>query len=381
MPSGKLKPLVGIDDPHGAGEPVVVSTAGEHDSAAARDLAGIFQQVGPDALVSPQRVDLCSVGIDGPQLLRAPQRLVGILPPRVDDAAVVEHRGKVIGFVVLRHQVDVLPIRIAAGQDEGIGRRHASHVRVSARRGEHQVLTVRQVDRIQIVVRSVGQLPQSAAVDIDLVQVERLLVVRLEAEQHLLRIPRQIGTPEGTMQRQLRHQLAQMPVRRQPVQDEQSSAGNRHVTESMSRLVGPFAPSRETACRQTGPAGSRRPDSGTRCDVSLRAHGSTVPHPDPAPVPLAAAVSRASGSSSASRGELGATAGQPFGQLLGPANLGENPVAGRIPVRLVQPVALQRLAGLRGREVAREQVFPVGDRGPPLPRPPGAAARGALLRA
>ena len=80
-------------------------------------------------------------------------------------------------------------------------------------------------------------------------------------------------------------------------------------------------------------------------------------------------------------GELTATAGQPFGQLLGPADLGENPVAGRIPVGLVQPVAAQRLAGLRGREVARERCFRVGDRGPPLRRPPGAAARGALLRA
>ena len=103
-------------------------------------------------------------------------------------------------------------------------------------------MTVRQVDRIQIVVRPVGQLLQPAAVDIDLVQVERLLVVRLEAEQDFLSIPRQIRTPEGTVQRQLRHQLAQMPVRRQPFQNQQPAAGNRHIAQSVSRLVRPFAP-------------------------------------------------------------------------------------------------------------------------------------------
>jgi len=83
---------------------------------------------------------------------------------------------------------------------------------------------VGQVDGIEIVVDPVRQLPQSGTVHADLVQVKRLFVVRLEAAHDLRSVERQVGPPERTVQRRLRHQLPQPPRRAQPFQDEQPAA-------------------------------------------------------------------------------------------------------------------------------------------------------------
>ena len=50
---------------------------------------------------------------------------------------------------------------------------------------EKRMCAVGQVDRVEVVVAAVGQLHQARAVGADLVEVERLFVVRLEAEDDL----------------------------------------------------------------------------------------------------------------------------------------------------------------------------------------------------
>ena len=82
------------------------------------------------------------------------------------------------------------------------------------------MLTVRQIDRIEIVVRAIGQLHESRAVDVDLVKMKRLFVVWLEAEENFPSIVREIGPPEGTVQRRVGHKLGQRAGRRESLQNE-----------------------------------------------------------------------------------------------------------------------------------------------------------------
>ena len=68
---------------------------------------------------------------------------------------------------------------------------------MAARRAEQHVLVVLQVDRIEVVVNAISQLHEARAVGPDLVQVERLLVVRLETAEDLPRVGRQVSI-DGT---------------------------------------------------------------------------------------------------------------------------------------------------------------------------------------
>ncbi len=117
---------VRIDDAQRAAEPVVMGAAREHHAAAAGDAAGVLHQVRPDALVAPVVQHLGAVGIDRPQFLGPPQRLVRVFPAGVDHPAVGHQRGQIIRLVVRRDQVHVLPVPVAARQDEGVRGRHAA---------------------------------------------------------------------------------------------------------------------------------------------------------------------------------------------------------------------------------------------------------------
>ncbi len=94
--------------------------------------------------------------------------------------------------------------------------------------------------------RAVGELHQAGAVDVDLVEVKRFLVVRLEAERAtFVRVPGEVGPPERAVQRRLRHELRELAVGRQPVEHQQPAAGHGHVAQAVPRLVRPLGALRE----------------------------------------------------------------------------------------------------------------------------------------
>ena len=99
---------------------------------------------------------------------------------------------------------------------------------------------VGQVDRVEVVEVPVGKLHQAGAVDVDLVEVERLLVVRLEAEDDLLAVVGEVGPPERAVQRRLRHELPHLAVGRKPLQHQQPPARHGHVAQAVARLVLPL---------------------------------------------------------------------------------------------------------------------------------------------
>jgi len=81
QPVGKVEALRGINDADRTAPPIVVTHAAKHDPAAARNLLRLGGMVRPDTLVTPEHAHPRAVLIDGPELLRAPQCLVGVFPP------------------------------------------------------------------------------------------------------------------------------------------------------------------------------------------------------------------------------------------------------------------------------------------------------------
>ena len=329
---------------------------GKHDAPTTGNLPRILEQVRPDALIAPDRNHLGAIGIDGPEFLRTPERLVGVFPACVDHSPVVQHTRQIIGLVVLRHQIDIVSVPFAARQHKGIGRRHAAHVRVTARCREHDVFVVWQVDRIQVVVRTIGQLPQAAAINSDFVQVERLFVVGLEAEQHLLPVPRHVWAPEGTVQRRLRHELPQMTAGRQAVEHQQARTGHGHIAESVSRLMRPF-----TAI------GKRHVDE----QHLLKIQGGIQEHDPPLDFPhlvvdirIGLRQLRRRLLQRLERRKLclklrlvGALSGQSFRQLVSPTDLVQDALASGITIHLMQPITPLCLARFVGRKIAGLRRF------------------------
>ena len=70
--------------------------------------------------------------------------------------------GTTSGFTVVVDQIDIAAIDITSCQYVRVGERAEAHVRTAARRGEDDV-TIRQVDRIDIVILAVGELSQPPA--------------------------------------------------------------------------------------------------------------------------------------------------------------------------------------------------------------------------
>ena len=190
-----------------------MSAAGEHDAVAVGDTPRVLEQIWPHTLIAPEHVHLRTIGIDRPQTLRPPQRFVGVFPPRVDHAAVVHHGRKIVRLVVARDKVDVVAVGITSTEHVGIGRRHAANIGVAARRRKQDVFAVGQIDRIEIVIDGVGQLTKMRSVGVDLIKVKRLFVVRLETEENVLAVVRNIGPPKRSVQRFDRHELFQFAAR------------------------------------------------------------------------------------------------------------------------------------------------------------------------
>ena len=232
---------VGVHDADHAGKPVVVGRAGEHHPRAAGNRAHVLQHVRPHALVAPEGVGLRAVGVDGPERLRAPERLVRVLPARVRDPSVVQHGRQVVRLVVRGNEVEVVFAERAAHEGVGVRGRHAAHVGVAARGGEDVMPSVGEVDRVEVVEDAARQLAAIRAVGVHLVEVERLLVVRLEAEEDARAVVRDVRPPERSGKRRVRREARHARVRPQSVQHEQLPARYAHVAEPMARLVLPLA--------------------------------------------------------------------------------------------------------------------------------------------
>ena len=237
----KVEALAGVDDADGPREPVVVPDAREHDAAGAGYLARLRQVIGPDGLVAPEDRGAGAVGLGGPEALDAPERLVGVLPPRVDDAAVVHQGGGPLGLIAATKNVEVTSVGVAPRQQGRVDERPAPHVTVAARRREEDA-PVGQVNRVDVVVRPVGQPPGAPAVDARLVQVETLLVVGLVTEEDPPGVERQVGPPETARLpgREFPHRAAGV----QPSQYQQPPARRRLDAHPVDRLVLPLRPLR-----------------------------------------------------------------------------------------------------------------------------------------
>ena len=109
-------------------------------------------------------------------------------------------------------------------------------------REERDVLAVRQVNRVQIVKRAVGELPHARPVGIDLVEVEGLFVVRLEAEQNPLAVERNVRAPERAVARKrlLRREHRLLAGGRKPFQDHQPPARDRLRADAVVVFVPPL---------------------------------------------------------------------------------------------------------------------------------------------
>ena len=188
--------LVRVDDPDRSRPPVVVPHAGEHHSPAAGNRPRLGEMIGPDGLVAPEVRRAGPVLVRRPQLLKPPKRLVGVFPTGIDHSAVVEQGGHEVRLAVVADQVDVAAVGVAAGKDIGVNERPAADIRVAPGSGEEDV-AVGQVDRIDVVIFAIGQLPKARPVEVHLVQVKALVIVRLVAEEDLLGVERQIGPPEA----------------------------------------------------------------------------------------------------------------------------------------------------------------------------------------
>ena len=225
----EVEALLRIYDADGPREPIMMGAASKHHPPTARNVAGVFHQIGPDALVAPIHQHLRAVGVDRPEFLRAPEGLVRVLPASVNNASVVHHRRQVVRLIVGGNEIEIAAIGLAPGQHERARRRHATHVSVPARGAEDDVALVGQIDRIKVVEGPIRELRQPGAVHVDFIEVKRLLVMGLETEQHLPGVPGQIGPPERAVQGSLRHKLRELAVRTQPFKRQEARAGHSHV--------------------------------------------------------------------------------------------------------------------------------------------------------
>ena len=233
---GIVQAEVRVDRADRAVEPGVMPQRGEHHLCGAGDRAPLGQDVGPDRLVPPERLGIGPVGVHRPERLNAPQGFIGVFPAGVQNPAVGEHRGEVFRLAVGRDDVDVLAVGVAAGHGERVGHRHAADITVLTARTEDN-LPFGGVDRVKVVVVAVGQLLEIGTVEIALVQVERFFPLRLEAEQKLFGVVRQVGTPEAPL---VPGQNVLNLAAGVQADDQHAAARGRHIAVAVTGLVPPL---------------------------------------------------------------------------------------------------------------------------------------------
>ncbi len=213
------------------------------------------------------------------------------------------------------------------------------------------MLAIGEVDGVEVVIGPIGDLARLAAIDPDLVEVERLLVVRLEAEQHLPGIPGEVGPPEAPVERLLRHELPQVTLGPESLQDHQPSPRDGHIPQAVARLMGPL-----------GALGIRHihEQHGVEIHDGVGKGDAPLHLPDAEVEVRARLLEAIHGSRKLS--ELGALIGEvdipvrgldARRQLRSPADLLPNPLRRGVAIGLMEPVALEGLPRLRRRQIAR----------------------------
>ena len=209
------------------------------------------------------------------------------------------------------------------------------------------MLPVGQIERIEVVKPTPRQLADIFAVDIDLVNMERFLVVRLERNQDLIGVERQVRPPERPGQRLLGKEHLLMAVRRKPGHRHQPPAGRPHIAEPVTGLVPIFAPLR------IGDV-----DVENRVEVDRRILEEDRPL-DAAHLKVELLVAagdffrlfRQGFDFAALLGQVGPRVLDPVGQFRGTAQFVEDRPLRRVPAALGEPVASQQLLGLFRRTV------------------------------
>ena len=110
-----------------------------------------------------------AVGIDRPEVMVEQLIAVDVLPSHVEHPAVGQHPGRVFLLGVVGEHANVGSVRVAAVERGHLGL-PARHEAVATARTEDD-RPVGRVDRLDIVVGPVGQLPEIRAVDVDFVEV------------------------------------------------------------------------------------------------------------------------------------------------------------------------------------------------------------------
>ena len=141
-----------------------------------------------------------AIGIDRPQPLRAENVLVLVFPAAKEDRAVVAHRGRGVAKRVVFE-----PAQMAAVAVHDVQRRRqkilAERIRLHPR-GVEDDAPVRQIRRAEVMIAPRGQLPQPRAVEVDLVNVVRVLPLAdflLVGEHDPLRIEGQAQVKDETL--------------------------------------------------------------------------------------------------------------------------------------------------------------------------------------
>ena len=110
-----------------------------------------------------------AVRVHRPQMVIADLAAVDVFPSLVQNPPVGHHPRRVFLFRVGRELADLRPIAVATVEDRNLGK-VAGHPSIAAAGAEDDT-PVGQVGRLEVVERSVGQLPQAGAVDVDFVKV------------------------------------------------------------------------------------------------------------------------------------------------------------------------------------------------------------------
>ena len=204
-----------------------------------RNQASIEQHIRPAALIAPEGAEPRTIRVDRPEALDADHLFVHVFPACVQESPVRQQGGRVVRFIVGADEVDVVALQIAAGQNEHpkLGS-SATQILVTATGAENDA-PVRRVDRVEIVVIAVGDLPPAGAVQSDLVQMIRRIVRGLHAEQHALAVERKVRPPKRR-RRALRRQLPHACIGPQAVEHQQPAARRGRVFIAVPDFVDRF---------------------------------------------------------------------------------------------------------------------------------------------
>lgn len=179
-----IRTVARIDDrngPHVFGHAVSGRERG-HDLARAGDRFGV-EHGDPGELVAEEHGHARTVRVDRPKMMVEQLVAVDILPPRIEHSAIGQHPGRVFVLGIAAHCAEVLAVAVAAVEDGDPGV-PAGH-RTPAAAGDEHDPAVGQVGRLDVVVRAVGHLDQTAAVGVDFAEVIGVLAALAIREEDL----------------------------------------------------------------------------------------------------------------------------------------------------------------------------------------------------